>query len=641
MLVDLLRALFAATLVGIVPGFFWAAVLGRTAGLAERLVFSVALSATLVSAAALSGARLTGGGVTTSVALVSLLAVFATGLAAYLRFGPPKDLAEPLLAPAVADPRPALRRLLLAAVLSLTLLRGYLGPVLHDWPFLRGGDQYSHAVMANAMLSAGEYGSYLVYPPGYATLVAVVSRLSGLGPLEVFPVLGPSLLLLPALASYTLARTLGGWPCGVAAAFFSGVLLAGTYANIAEARYPNLVSAQFLLVLTVAALVRLYRSPSVRSGVLFALLGSSVVLYHSVASFYLAILLSLVAVSALPYLLLVHYRRTAFALVLSGGLLGVLSILYAWSTYDLPRLLGGLLGGSDSGAGGEAVSIAIGSQEPLGLGHLIETVTQPVLWLGLGGGLLLLAGLWPGYREEPAQKLARVTLLLWGFLLFAGSLTSLSGFPQRFERDFGLPLSIFAALAFAALLRVAYLPPWPRPAAWLTRLVAVAAVLVAVVAVVFQGGQNLAAAREPSADVITPEVASAGEWLRDHNTGGNIISTPDIGPGATNRAALALGGYTELQSYPERRIQDPRSLPPAGKEPLVASQWVLQHPDGERTGEILERHDIRYVVIAKGYPGVDWQAFAGRPDLYRTAFENDTVAIFEPREGVWRSEQDT
>ena len=637
MLADLFRALFAATLVGVVPGYFWAAVLGRSAGFAERLAFSVALSATLIPAAALLGARLTGGGVTFGVALISAVVVFVSGLVAYLWFGTAKDPDKLLLVPAVATPRPALRRLLFAAVLLLTLLRGYLGPVLHDWPFLRGGDQYSHAVMANAMLSAGEYGSYLVYPPGFSTLVAAVSRLSGLGPLEIFPALAPLLLLLPALASYVLARTLGGWPCGVVAAFFSGVLLAGTYANIAEARYPNLISAQFLLVLAIAALVRLYNSPSVRPGILFALLGSSVVLYHSVASFYLAMLLALVAALALPYLLLVHRRRTAFALVLSGGLLGILSVFYAWSTYDLPQLLGGLLGSSDPGAGGEAVSIAIGSQEPLGLGHLIETVSQPVLWLGLFGGLLLLAGLRPGYREVPAQRLSRATLLLWGLLLFAGSLTSLSGFPQRFERDLGIPLSIFAALAFVALLRASYpLPGWRLgTAAWLTRLAAVAVVLAATVAVVFQAGQNLAAAREPSPDVITPEVASAGGWLRENNAGGNIISTPDIGPGATNRAALALGGYTGLQSYPERRIRDPRSLPPAGVEPLEASQWILQNPGGARTGEILERYNVRYVVVAKGYPGVDWRAFAGRPDLYRTVFENGTVVVFEPREGAW------
>lgn len=637
MLDDLLRAFLAAILAGVLPGFFWAAVLWRSSGLAERLTFSVALSVVLVPAAALLGARLTGGGVTLAVALVAVSGVFAAGLGAYLWSGPGRDPDGPLLVSPVPAPRPLLRGLLLTAVLLLTLYRGYLGPVLHDWPYLRGGDQYSHAVMANAMLSAGEYESYLVYPPGFSTLAAVISRLSGLGPLEVFPVLAPALLILPALAAYALARLLGGWPCGVAAAFFSGILLAGTFANIAEARYPNLVSAQFLLVLAVAALLRLYHSPSFRPGLLFAVLGSSVVLYHSVASFYLAILLVLVAALFLPYLLLARYRRTALALVLSGSLLGMLSVLYAWNTYNLPRLLGGILGGADPGAGGEAVSIAIGSQEPMSLGHLVATASEPVLWLGLGGALVVLARLlWP--RKEPAGRLSRATLLLWGFLLFAGSRTALSGFPQRFERDLGMPLAVFAALAVVLLLRAAWpLLAWrrqPRRAASLTGLASLLVVSVVVVAVVLQAGQNLEAAGEASPDVISPEVAAAGGWLREHNRGGNIISTPSIGPGATNRAALALGGYTGLQSYPERRIQDPRSLPPSGVEPLKASRWVLLHPGGERTREILDRYDIRYVVVAKDYPGVDWRAFAGRPERYQLVFENPTVAVFEPRSAL-------
>lgn len=56
------------------------------------------------------------------------------------------------------------------------------------------------------------------------------------------------------------------------------------------------------MVLTVAVLFRLYAAPSWRSGLVFAFFGSSVVLYHHVASFYLALLLALVAAVSLPYL---------------------------------------------------------------------------------------------------------------------------------------------------------------------------------------------------------------------------------------------------------------------------------------------------------------------------------------------------
>jgi hypothetical protein len=94
-------------------------------------------------------------------------------------------------------PGPILRRLLLPAVLLLALVRGYAGPVLHDWPFMRGVDYYSHSVMADRMLTVGKIEPYLIYPLGFHTMTAEVSRLSGLELLEIFPVLGLTLLLLP------------------------------------------------------------------------------------------------------------------------------------------------------------------------------------------------------------------------------------------------------------------------------------------------------------------------------------------------------------------------------------------------------------------------------------------------------------
>jgi hypothetical protein len=86
---------------------------------------------------------------------------------------------------------PVVRYSLLFAVALLVLARGYIGPVLQDWPYIRGVDHYSHAVMANRMLSEGAYEDYLIYPPGFHTMTAMISRLSGLEPIDVFPVLGP------------------------------------------------------------------------------------------------------------------------------------------------------------------------------------------------------------------------------------------------------------------------------------------------------------------------------------------------------------------------------------------------------------------------------------------------------------------
>src|SRR5215211_4151354 len=433
MLIELMRALLAATVVALLPGWFWSRVLlsgGSSSYFYERLTYSIALSMALVPALALIPTRLLGMGVSLSVSLVCAGVVFFTGVGVYVVVGSakeatteeavgraPKKLSTltlglltvgfgmglgvlagvvpgvPIRPPitvglvpstgvmfAIAllvffaglvylvesHPEPApepqewsfelrrppvvvlAQRLLLPAVLVVALLRGYLGPILHDWPFIRGVDHYSHAVMAQLMMSEGEIEPYLIYPPGFHTITAMICRLSSLEPLELFPLLAPLLLLLPALALYVLAQRMWGWHYGVAAALFS-VLLGGIYYYYNDAMYPNLVAAQFLMVLTVAALVWVYAQPSIRGGLLLALFGSSVVLYHQVSSLYLGALVGLVGVMFVPYLL-VKDRGRGVVLVWSLALLGLLSVIYAWDTYDLPQAVAGLLGGSGSSA---------------------------------------------------------------------------------------------------------------------------------------------------------------------------------------------------------------------------------------------------------------------------------------------------
>jgi hypothetical protein len=688
-LLDLARALSAAVLVGVVPGWFWAGCLCSTADRAERLAYSVGFSTTLVPTTALVQARLLGTGVTPAIALVSALLVLGTGLAVYLGFGPAERSDEPLasrhvrlslptliplivasalvleaLSGAVSGERvalpitlsvlaagiahllasdappsrkeiagfreplvvPAARCLLLSAVLLVVLLRSYPGPMRYDWPFPRGVDKYEHAVMASMMLSSGSTESFMLYPPGFHVLAAGISGLSGLEPLKLFAILAPALLLLPALACYALARRLWGWEVGVAAALFSGLVAGGSYEHVSHARYPNLMGV-FLLVLAVAALVRLYASSSVRDQLTLAILGSSVVFYHMVASLYEAALLALVGLLFLPYLLL-RDRRRGVALLSSLALLGLLSTLYAWDTYDLPRLVVGLLGGSETtGRGGEAVAMAIGTKPTGELTRLLTTTSQPVLWFGLLGALLVVGDLLRRDRVVgTSQKLAHLTLLLWALLLFVGSRTTMSSFPDRFERDLSIPLALLAALALVTVLR--------SPVARGPVMIFAASLAVTVVGV--QAVQNLEAGFGPAQRGIDrpppAEVVAAGEWLREHNEGGNILSTPSVGP-VSARGMLAMGGYSGMQTYSAHRIRRGRDLPPFGAGPLWDALWALQHPGGERTRRILSENDVRYVVLHKHRPGIDWRAFQDRTDVYRLVFENKIAAIFEPRAG--------
>jgi hypothetical protein len=696
-LLDLVRALPAAILVGVLPGWFWAGCLSATSDRAERLAYSVGFSTTLVPTAALVQTRLFGVGVTPAITIVSVLLVLVTGLTGYLKYGPFHGSDEPLTSrsvsldlpslialifasalvlaallgtmPAVrvallsallvltagishlvasprgdAPPKPAhrlcsetlerrgslvipvVRWFLLAAVLILVLLRSYPGPMRYDWPFPRGVDKYEHAVMVGMMLSEGSTDSFMLYPPGFHILAAGISGLSGLEPLKLFAIVGPALLLLPTLACYALARRLWGWEVGVAAALLSGLIASGSYEHVSHARYPNLIGV-FLLVLAVAALVRLYASSSVRDQFTFAIFGSSVVFYHMVASLYEAALLGLVATLFLPYLLL-RNRKRGIALLSSFTLLGLLSVLYAWDTYDLPSLVAGLLGGAGTGRGGEAVAMALGTKPTGELARLLATTSQTVVWLGLLGALLVAGDLLQRRMEMP-QTLAYLTLLLWAALMFIGSRTTMSSFPDRFERDLSIPVALLAALAFVTILR-----SWESRGPVMVFAASLAA-LVTVTVVGVQAARNLEEGAGPAQRGIDrpppPKVVAAGEWLREHNEGGNILVTPSVGPVST-RGMLAMGGYSGMQTYSVHRIQRGRDLPPFGAEPLWDALWALQHPDSGRTSMILKENDVRYVVIGKRRPDIHWRSFQGRTDLYRMVFENEAVAIFEPRE---------
>jgi len=686
---DLLQTLPAVLLIGVLPGWFWTRLLLRSDDLAERLAYAIALSITLVPTAALLQTYLFTTGVTLTVTLVAAALVFFAGLALYLLSGPARKDGEPVcsppappsvvtlvplvaalalalamflgLAPGVwlmipiavlvlaagaayvwapggrdqvaAAPEngrptaPAVRYAVLGVVLLLVLARGYLGPIVNGWPFPRGIDRYEHAVMAGMMMNNGSNESFMLYPPGFHLLTAMISRLSGFGPMEVFPILAPTLPLLCALACYALARRMWGWEYGVVAALASGLLLGSTYLQFEEARLPNFIGEYFLIVLAVAALIGLYASPGVRGGMLLALLGSSTVLYHQIAGYTLAVLLGVISVSFLPYLLLRDRRRGVY-LLLSLAVLGLLSVFYAWDTYDLPNLAAGMLGSSETGRGGEAVAMAIGTKPANGPGHFLMTLSHPILWLGLLG-LFMLAG-HENTRGTP-DTLARLTLFVWALLLFFGSLTSYSGFPDRFERDLGVPLALLAALALVTLLRV---PPALGPAGRGALATVVLAVALSATLVGAQSVQSLQQAAGPSTrpkDRPAPaDVVAAGTWLGEHNNGGNIVSTPylDYVP---SRGMLAMGGYTRMQSYDAARIERARDLPPFGAGPMWDALHILNNPTGERTARLIKENDVRYIVFYRGSLDADWRLYALHENLYRTVFQNESVIIFAPR----------
>src|SRR5207253_5643223 len=161
------------------------------------------------------------------------------------------------------------------------------------------------------------------------------------------------------------ATRLWGRGCGIAALALSGLVLDGAYAGFGDGRYPDLLSAFFLMVMLVAALMVLYQTPSLRSAALVTVVGASVVFYHPVVSIYLVLLLALVGLAGLPYLLRRGDRHDARVLLSTLAAVAVLSACYAAYIYNL----GGIISGSSNTSA--AVANDLGTQAVPQAGHLL------------------------------------------------------------------------------------------------------------------------------------------------------------------------------------------------------------------------------------------------------------------------------
>ena len=436
--------------------------------------------------------------------------------------------------------------------------------------------------------------------------------------------IAPALLVLTGLAVYVLATRLWGWGYGIVAAALSGLVLHGAYGSLADGRYPDLTSAYFLISMGVAALLTLYASPSRRSAALAAVIGASPILYHSVATLYEALILVLAAVTSVPYLL--YLRRRAEARMVGAGLgaLALLAIGYGWYTYGVGWPVAGHTASS------AAVSMVLGSQPAPGPLHLFSALAPPIVWLGVLGLAMLTAML--RYERRPAPVLAAVTMIAWCLVMYAGSRTAADGFPQRFERDLGAALSVVAALGAGVLLKTAWLA-WRRATLAPVAVLSTALVIPAVLAIALPSARQARTESRP-ARLLSAPVLAAGTWLRQHNSGGTIVSTP-MNHGITERSVLALGGYTGLMYYAPGSFTSARSLPPAGVTPLIDSQEVLEHPGSCAAAEAIAREDVRFVVLyRKPDPDADMAGFQADRERYRQVFENHAVIIYAPQAGA-------
>jgi hypothetical protein len=650
-ILDLVAAL-TATMLLVLVGYPWSRVLVETHDRMERAAYAMALALAMTPIAARVLLGVTGGGLGRGVAILSLLAVGTSGLVilAWSRRragsisspadGPrPEDPSSPSRgSPLLAwRPRPSLditafryrltdpgahTRLVTAAlvlaILTVGLLRAYLGPVLFDWPFIRGEDQYEHAIRTRAVLVSGSNEGDQVYPAGFHVLSAVLARLSNLRPDRLYVVLAPILTILPAFGAYVLARRALGPSYALGALALASLLLVPQHHYFGQGTYPQILAGQFLVPMALASAILLRQKPASGHGASLAVLIAATAHFHTLATVYLVVALACLGVGIAP-VVRSHQRaiRSLAVAVIAGALL---ALGLVWDSYDVPGTLAGLIGLSGGSPTLETTASVIGNRRPIPLVGLPERVPTIVFVLGAAGVVLALLGLVRGRARDPVGLIA---LVMWVIaFLILGRLPE-SGFPARFGRDIAIPLVVLASLALAAALE-AFQGMTIRRLAMRGAL----AVLVLAGAVAALG-----AAARPGLMILTPDLQAATRWLEGRSPDRAVITNPMI-----NRAVEALSGHDVLPTLTAGQLHSARGVTASVIQKVSDVRHVYGHPGSARAERILARYEVGYILLAKRMPPraplrrqayVDWQRFADWPAQYRLVYENPEVIIFE------------
>lgn len=144
--------------------------------------------------------------------------------------------------------------------------------------------------------------------------------------------------------------------------------------------------------------------------------------------------------------------------------------------------------------------------------------------------------------------------------------------------------------------------------------------------------------RNTPRDVLlaTPEFTAAAEWLKSNGSSGNIITNPRV-----DEALRALGINKVLSAATPAQLQDPTALPPSLQKQARDVQHVLQVAGSRKTRVILNKYNVRRLVLVKKFPPglqdrdqvkVKWSKYSQKPERYSVAYESENVIIYEVKQ---------
>jgi len=182
-------------------------------------------------------------------------------------------------------------QLLVILMFAGILFINYLDVLKYDYYVPPGTDPVVHTAIVKNILE-GETLKYVVYPPGFHYLIALLAKITHLDPIKIMVYFYPSLLFFSAIAVYLFARNFFDKTIALLALFLYGFISpAPRFTPLWDGGFPNLIGADFLMVLGFLYFLKAYKTEKVKDRLLAGLFIGLVAFFHHFSTYLMTILI--------------------------------------------------------------------------------------------------------------------------------------------------------------------------------------------------------------------------------------------------------------------------------------------------------------------------------------------------------------
>jgi hypothetical protein len=324
-----------------------------------------------------------------------------------------------------------------------------------------GSDPVTHVSVTKEILEKGKAPAP-GYPPGFHYIVAGLSKISGADPIKTMVYFYPFLMFLSALAVYLFARQFFGPAVAILSLILFGFLSPQPRQTLWDGGFPNVITADFIMILGFLFFLRAYKYEKWRDVVLAGIILGLVPFFHHLSSYLMTFLLICIAPSLLLFGFITKQNfKKKLQIVLTILVLAILIGAYPAYIYFgkgyLEQIALGFVAYAASWEKFVWRATTLVPEAPPIPWSDYALVVSPYLWYL---GWLSLPFLLKKFLKEKKEEYFFV--FVWLLVVFILSRpTVFSPLPGRFAREMAIPLVLCAGI-FLKEIFLYFKDFWPR-----------------------------------------------------------------------------------------------------------------------------------------------------------------------------------